>query len=156
MLAGVLLSLAAFALALYGIHRLTTLELARRPRLGHAAAGPRPPRLAVMALAFAPMAFFFSAVYSESLYLALSVACSGAPVRDAGRWSACSARSPAATRSTGLVLLLPALMLYLYGPREDRAPDRVPARAARRGPAGGSGRPASALPAAPRRAVARC
>jgi Gpi18-like mannosyltransferase len=34
-LAGVLLSLAAFALALYGIHRLTTLELARgfhRPR----------------------------------------------------------------------------------------------------------------------------
>jgi hypothetical protein len=29
-----------------------------------------------------------------------------------------------ATRSTGLVLVLPALILYLYGPREDRPPDR--------------------------------
>ena len=31
----------------------------------------------------------------------------------------------AATRSTGLVLLAPALMLYLYGPRLDRPPDRT-------------------------------
>ena len=29
----------------------------------------------------------------------------------------------AATRSAGIVLLLPAMMLYLYGPREDRSPD---------------------------------
>ena len=31
-----------------------------------------------------------------------------------------------ATRSTGLVLALPALMIYLYGPREDRPPDFPP------------------------------
>ena len=34
----------------------------------------------------------------------------------------------AATRSAGVVLWLPALMLYLYGPREDRAPDFPRAR----------------------------
>jgi len=31
-------------------------------------------------------------------------------------------------RSAGVVLILPALMLYLYGPREDRAPDFARAR----------------------------
>ena len=36
-------------------------------------ASPEAARLAVLVTAFAPMAFFFSAVYSESLYLALSV-----------------------------------------------------------------------------------
>ncbi len=83
----------------------------------------------MLVTAFAPMAFFLSAVYSESLYLALSVGAllCGAPAV-AGRSSACSARSPAATRSAGIVLLLPALMLYLYGPREDRPPDFPRAR----------------------------
>ena len=64
--AGVLLSLCALAAALYGLHRLTTLEWAAR-------AGGEAARMAVYALAFAPMAFFLSAVYSESLYLALSI-----------------------------------------------------------------------------------
>ena len=58
----------ALALALYGIHRLTTLEL--RPSSADAMPAAR---LAVLLTAFAPMAFYFSAVYSESLYLALSV-----------------------------------------------------------------------------------
>ena len=73
-LAGVLLSVCALALALYGIHRLTTLELGRQERSSldrERLAGTA--RLAVLLTAFAPMAFFFSAVYSESLYLALSV-----------------------------------------------------------------------------------
>ncbi|MFI5010565.1 MAG: mannosyltransferase family protein, partial [Solirubrobacterales bacterium] len=66
-LAGVALSVAALAAALYGIHRLATLEFAARGD------GLRVARLAVLLTAFAPMAFFLSAVYSESLYLALSV-----------------------------------------------------------------------------------
>ena len=47
----------------------------RRARAGSLAprAPPMAARLAVLLTAFAPMAFFFSAVYSESLYLALSV-----------------------------------------------------------------------------------
>jgi hypothetical protein len=130
-LAGVLLSLAALALALYGIHRLTTLELARAGRsAGRSLIGTGADsrsgdvaRLAVMVTAFAPMAFYFSAVYSESLYLALSVGLFWSARQ--GRFAAVALLGAlaAATRSAGVVLLLPAAMLYLYGPREDRPPD---------------------------------
>jgi Mannosyltransferase (PIG-V) len=122
-LAGVLISVLAFALALYGIHRLTTLELG--PASGDAA------RLAVTATAFAPMAFFFSAVYSESLYLALSVGLFWSARQ--GRWALVGVLGAlaAGTRSAGIVLLVPAVMIYLYGPREDRPPDRAPRDAGR-------------------------
>jgi hypothetical protein len=122
--AGVLLSVLALALALYGIHRLTTLELARAAR--SSLAGERvgeAARLAVMLTAFAPMAFFFSAVYSESLYLALSVGLFWSARHGRWVWVGVLGALAAATRSTGLVLILPALMIYLYGPREDRVPD---------------------------------
>jgi Mannosyltransferase (PIG-V) len=132
-LAGVLLSLAAFALALYGIHRLSALELGEgaRRRAGariRSGEGLEAARLAVMLTAFAPMAFFFSAVYSESLYLALSVGLFWCARN--GRWAAVGALGAlaGATRNGGIVLALPALILYLYGPREDRAPDRPGAR----------------------------
>jgi len=125
-LAGVLLSVAALAFALYGIHRLTTLELSARGR--SALSGDRvadAARLAVTVTAFAPMAFFLSAVYSESLYLALSVGLFWSARQ--GRWAIVGVLGAlaAATRSTGLVLALPAAMIYLYGPREDRVPDFV-------------------------------
>ena len=140
-LGGVLFSLIALALALYGIHRLTTLELARtggRSLLGAVAPGADDSRtglaradvarLAVMVTALSPMAFYFSAVYSESLYLALSV---GPVLRCAnGRFAVVGLLGAlaGATRSAGIVLLLPAVMLYLYGPREDRCAG-LPARA---------------------------
>jgi Mannosyltransferase (PIG-V) len=125
-LAGVLLSTIALAFALYGIHRLTTLELPGRGRAAPGGDGAADAaRLAVMLTAFAPMAFFFSAVYSESLYLALSVGLFWSARQ--GRWALVGVLGAlaAATRSTGLVLALPALIIYLYGPREDRAPDFV-------------------------------
>jgi len=80
-------------------------------------------RLAVLLTAFAPMAFFLSAVYSESLYLALSVGLFWC-ARE-GRFAAVGALGAlaGATRSAGVLLLLPAVILYLYGPREDRRPD---------------------------------
>ena len=135
-LAGVLLSLAAFALALYGIHRLTTLELVRAGRgalsYGRAAEAAR---LAVLLTAFAPMAFFFSAVYSESLYLALSVGLFWSARHGRWAWVGVLGALAAATRSTGLVLALPALMIYLYGPREDRPADRPREAAGARAPA---------------------
>ena len=123
MLAGVLLSLGAFALALYGIHRLASLELG----------SPDAARMAVYLTAFAPMAFFLSAVYSESLYLALSVGLFWSARH--GRWGLVGVLGAlaAATRSTGLLLLAPALAIYLYGPRLDRPPDRAPAAPARGG-----------------------
>jgi hypothetical protein len=125
-LAGVLLSVAALALALYGVHRLTTLELAR--------AGARPlgpervadaARLTVSLVAFAPMAFFFSAVYSESLYLALSVGLFWSARNGRWMWVGVLGALAGATRSAGLVLIVPALLIYMYGPREDRPPDRL-------------------------------
>ncbi len=130
-LAGVLLSVAALGFALYGIHRLTMLELSAR---GHLALGgdrvADAARLAVTITAFAPMAFFLSAAYSESLYLALSVGLFWSARQ--GRWAIVGVLGAlaAATRSTGLVLALPAAMIYLYGPREDRVADFV--RAGRR------------------------
>lgn len=119
-LAGVLLSLGALALGLYALHRLTTLEAAR---LG-LARGRELARLTVLTCALGPMAFFFSALYSESLYLALSVAAFLCARR--GRWPLAAAlgAAAAATRSSGVVLLLPLSLLYLYGPRDDRPPDR--------------------------------
>jgi hypothetical protein len=119
-LAGVLLSLLALALGLYALHRLTTLEAARL----HLGGGRELARLTVLTCALGPMAFFFSAVYSESLYLALSAGAFLCARR--GRWplaAACAALA-AATRSSGVVLALPLALLYLYGPREDRPADR--------------------------------
>jgi hypothetical protein len=121
-LAGVMLSMLALALALYGIHRLTALELAPRLPSGRGSSGDVA-RLAVMVTAFAPMAFFFSAVYSESLYLALSVGVFWCARQGRWMWVGVLGALAAATRSTGLVLALPALMLYLYGPRQDRPAD---------------------------------
>ena len=132
-LAGVLFSLAAFALALYGLHRLTTLELAGsgRPGSGDIAG------LAVLVTALAPMAFYFSAVYSESLYLALSVGVFLCARQGRWAWAGALGALAVATRSIGLVLVLPALMLYLYGPREDRSPDFDSVEPSR--PPGGAG-----------------
>jgi hypothetical protein len=121
-LAGVLLSIGALGFALYGIHRLTALELGQRVPLGLSGSSDAA-RLAVLLTAFAPMAFFFSAVYSESLYLALSVGVFWCARQGRWMWVGVLGGLAAATRSTGLVLALPALMLYLYGPRQDRPAD---------------------------------
>jgi hypothetical protein len=146
-LAGVALSIAAFFLALYGLHRLTTLEVARLHRLASPPGLPEGAingivgrtdrltklnagavaRLVVLLTAFAPMALYFSAVYSESLYMALSIGLFLCARR--GRWASAATLGAlaSATRSTGVVLLVPLLMLYLYGPREDRDPERLSA-----------------------------
>ena len=77
---GVLLSVVVLAAGLYGLHRLTSIEVVRLDWgstvwLGVWAGGTwaTSTRLVVLLTAFAPMAFYFSAVYSESLYFALSV-----------------------------------------------------------------------------------
>src|ERR1019366_4115320 len=107
--AGVALSSIALALALYGIHRLATLELGAcgRPHAGFADPA-QAARLAVMLTAFAPMAFYLSAVYSESLYLALSVGVFWSARNGRWAWVGILGALAAATRNTGVVLLLPA------------------------------------------------
>ena len=82
LIAGVLVSLVAFWVALILLHRLVSLELDRTLA-----------RVTVMLVAFCPMAYFFSAVYSESLFLALSVGCILQARMGRWAWAGCSGRS---------------------------------------------------------------
>lgn len=110
LIAGVLVSLVSFAIALVLLYRLTALELGSASRA----------RLAVMLTAFCPVAFFFSAVYSESLFLALSL---GAIFEARmGRWATAGVLGAlgAAERNSGVMLVVPLALLFLYGPRADR------------------------------------
>jgi hypothetical protein len=70
-------------------------------------------------------------VYTDSLFLALSIGVFLCARR--GRFAAASllATAACADRNTGILLLAPLLVLYLYGPREDRPPDFALARGMR-------------------------
>jgi len=108
--AGILISLVCFAVALFLLYQLVLLD-----------ASPEIAETTVVLLAFAPMAFFFSAVYTESLFLMLSVGCILQARR--GRWWAAGVLGglAAASRNGGVLLIVPAAILFLYGPRADLA-----------------------------------
>ncbi len=115
LIAGVLVSVTSFGVALVLLYRLAALELGSASRA----------RLAVMLTAFCPLAFFFSAVYSESLFLALSL---GAVFEARmGRWAPAGLLGAlgAAERNSGVVLVIPLALLFLYGPRADRPPGQA-------------------------------
>ena len=103
------ISLVALAVGLRLLHRLTAMEL-----------GAPVADATVLLLAFAPVAFFFSAPYTESVFLLASVGAFLAA--RSGRWALAGIAAAVAsgTRSAGALLLLPLLILYLYGPRADR------------------------------------
>lgn len=92
-LAGFLISAGALLVALVLLHRLTELELGRRAA-----------DATVLLLAFAPLSFFFTAVYTEALFLALSVGSLYAA--RTGRWrTACGIAALATlTRPTGILI----------------------------------------------------
>jgi hypothetical protein len=107
LVAGVVISLVSFAVALFLLHRLVALDY-----------GDEVAATTVILVAFCPVSFFLSAVYTESLFLALSVGCIYAARRE--RWLLCGVLGflAAITRNGGVVLILPAAVIYLYGPRE--------------------------------------
>ena len=107
-LAGVLVSLAACAAAFVLLYRLA------EERLGEAAA-----RRAVLYLALFPTALFLGAVYSESLYLALSVGVFLLAERGRLLGAAGLAGLAGLTRIAG-VALLPALAVFAW-----RSPNRL-------------------------------
>jgi hypothetical protein len=113
--AGVAISLVAWLVALVLLHRLTELEVD-----GASA------RRAVVLLAFFPTALFFSAVYTEALFLALELGAFVAARRGRWAWAGVLGGLGAATRNTGWLLAPVLLALYLYGPRADRSPDAEP------------------------------
>jgi Mannosyltransferase (PIG-V) len=106
LIAGVVISLVAFAVALALLHRLVLLDFDEDVA-----------ETTVMLVAFCPVAFFFSAVYTESLFLALSVGAIYAARRE--RWLAAGLLGgiAAATRNGGVALILPVAVIYFYGPR---------------------------------------
>jgi hypothetical protein len=106
LVAGILISVAAFTGALVLLRKLAALDL------GEECAG-----LTITLIAFCPMAYFFSAVYSESLFLLLSVGAILAARRE--RWALAGLLGglAAATRNSGVTLVVPLALLYLYGPR---------------------------------------
>jgi len=110
LLGGVVASTALLGVALVLLHRLVALDHDRAVA-----------RNAVLVTALVPMSFFFSAVYSESLFLALSVGAIYAARR--GGWALAGALGglAALTRSAGVVLLVPLVILYLWDTRSLRA-----------------------------------
>lgn len=109
LIAGVLISLVCLLVALVLLYRLAALEL-----------GAERARVCVMLIAFFPVSYYFSAVYTESLFLALSVGCVYAA--RSGRWPQAGLLGAlaSASRNGGVLLVVPIVLLYLYGPREDR------------------------------------
>jgi hypothetical protein len=104
-------SLACFAGALWLLHRLVELEL------GRSVAGAT-----VWLIALFPAALYFGAPYSESLFLLVSVGAFYAARTGRWAWAGGLAAAAAATRSAGVVLLVPLFILWLDShPREGRA-----------------------------------
>lgn len=99
-------SAVAFLAALYLLHRLAELEL-----------GARRARLVLLLVAMWPASFFFSAPYSESLFLALSVGMFYAARTGRFGWAAVLCALATAARPTGVLLLLPLALLLPSGRR---------------------------------------
>ena len=100
---GALVSTALLYVALVVLHRLVALDHDRAVA-----------RNAVLVTALFPMSFFFSAVYSESLFLALSVGAVYAARRERWVWAGALGALAATTRSAGVVLLVPLVLVYLF------------------------------------------
>jgi hypothetical protein len=117
LIGGALVSTALLGAALVLLHRLVALDHDRAVA-----------RNAVLVTALFPMSFFFSAVYSESLFLALSVGAVYAARLDRWAWAGVLGALAAATRSAGIVLLVPLLLIYLWGAGPPRLRPQRPLR----------------------------
>lgn len=115
---GALVSTACFGVALVLLHRLVALD--------H---DPAVARNALLVTALSPMAFFFSAVYSESLFLMLSVGAFYAARRERWAWAGALGGLAATTRSAGVLLLIPLAMIHLWDGGRISARARRPLRA---------------------------
>jgi hypothetical protein len=113
LLASYAVALAAFLGALALLHRLVSLELGRPLA-----------RPALLLLAVFPAAVFFGAPYSESLFLLLAVGGFYAARTDRWAWAGAAAAGAAATRSAGILLLVPLAMLW-WASRGRRARDAL-------------------------------
>ncbi len=103
-IAGIVFSLACYVGAMVLLYRLVEAEFDHRTAY-----------LSVFYISLFPTAFFFQAVYSESLFLLLGLACF--TWSRSGRWRLAGLAGLAATltRSTGVMLLIPMALYYFRG-----------------------------------------
>lgn len=115
LLVGLFLSFLFFLIGLAAFHRLAVIEL-----------GPDAARWAVWGLVLFPGSLWFSAVYSESLFLMVSVGAVLCARRGRFAWAGALGALGAATRSAGLLLMLPLALLwwdaYRARPQRVRSP----------------------------------
>jgi Mannosyltransferase (PIG-V) len=112
LVASYVVSLAALLGALYLMYRLVALELG----------SGRLARDAVLMLTLFPGSLWLGAPYSESLFLLLSVGAFYAARTERWAWAGVCAALASATRSAGIVLVVPLLLLW-WGSRERRLRD---------------------------------
>jgi hypothetical protein len=108
LIAAYAVALAAFLAALTLLHRLVVLEL------GRPLAGP-----VLLLLAVFPAALYFGAPYAESLFLALSVGAFYAARTGRWAWAGAAAGAAAATRNSGVLLIVPLLLIWWSTSRPD-------------------------------------
>jgi hypothetical protein len=108
---GIVLSLIFYAAAVVLLYRLVSLDY-----------GPRVAYRTVLYLSVFPTAFFLQAIYTESLFLMLSVAC--IYWSRLGRWrlAGLAGLLAALSRSSGVLLLAPMVIIY-YEARQWRLKD---------------------------------
>jgi hypothetical protein len=111
LIAGILISLVSFAIALSLLYRLTYMEF-----------GQEVAQVAVTLVAFAPFSFYFSAVYTESLFLALTLGAVYCARTDRWAFAGILAMFAASARNSGVLLLILLALMFLYGPRAASAP----------------------------------
>jgi Dolichyl-phosphate-mannose-protein mannosyltransferase len=100
-IAGVLISLVAFTVGLALVHRIASEEL-----------GSRTADATVLLLAFSPFSFVFSAVYTESLLLALSAGALYLARRDRFVLACVAAAAATLTHVQGILLVVPLAVMY--------------------------------------------
>jgi hypothetical protein len=110
LIAALLVSFVCFMVGLAALHRLAVLEV-----------GPEGARWAVLALAFFPGSLWFSAAYSESLFLAVSVGAVLCARQRRWAWAGVLGGLGAATRSAGVLLVIPIALLWWDARRARRA-----------------------------------
>lgn len=101
-LAGMFISLACCLAAFYLLYRLVEMDFDQDVA-----------RRSVLYLAIFPTSFFFQAVYSESLFLALTIGCLYMARRREYAVASALGALATLTRSAGLLLLVPLALMYL-------------------------------------------
>jgi hypothetical protein len=99
--AGVLVSAVAFAVALRLLHQLTREQF-----------GKRAADATVLLLAFSPVSLFFTAIYTESLFLALALATFVLARRGRFGWAGAAATAATLTHIEGVLLIAPLVIFY--------------------------------------------